>query len=184
MLIFRLHVLLLMASMLTGCNTWPNWYHPLDGPSPTNNLGVELDLTDHEMSRYARYRVEPDGVVTFWGGQDAVFDRVTWRGTIDDSTGRSIDRLVRDGHWFDMPPTGDRIGDESWIITVIEPGRRRDFTVHGHAMGVDELWSILQSASSSRFGHVLDALPSPSIESLHTETTPGRKDSAGEGQEP
>ena len=177
MSISRALLLFVSVLLIAGCTTRPNWYHPEDGSSPTNNLGLELDLTDHEESQYARYRVEPDGVITFWGGGNAVFDRVTWRGSINDGEGRSIDQLVRDGNWFETPPTGDRMGNQTWIITVIEPGRRRDFTVHGHAMRVDELWSILQSASSRRFSHVIDALPKPDIESLHRETTPsGQED--------
>ncbi len=172
----RVHLLLVLALLLAGCNTWPNWYHPEDGSSPTNNLGLELDLTDHEESQYARYRVEPDGVITFWGGANAVFDHVTWRGTINNPEGQSIDKLVREGDWFESPPTGDRKGNQTWIITVIEPGRRRDFTVHGHAMRVDELWSILQSASSRRFKHVIEALPKPGIESLNRKSTPAEQD--------
>ena len=170
----KMHLFLVGFLLLVGCTTRANWYHPEKGPSPTNNLGLELDLTDHEASRYARYRVEPDGVITFWGGQDAVFDRVTWRGTITEAEGQSIDRIVRDRDWFETPPAGDRVGDETWIIMLVEPGNRRGFTVLGHDMGVDELWSILQAASSRRFVDVIDALPKPSIDTLHrgTKTSP------------
>lgn len=157
---------------MAGCSGGTGWYQPLVQGSPTGNLGMELDLTNSSEQQYARYIVRPDGTILFWGGQDAILDQVTWKGTLDADAGKALDDLVRTGDWFTHPPRGDGIGEDVWTITVLEPGRRRDFTVHGHAMHVDEAWAVLQSASSERFKDVLDALPRPNIERLNPSTTP------------
>jgi hypothetical protein len=159
-------VALLLLSLLTGCGGSASWYKPLDSGSPTDNLGLELDLTNSAQQQYARYQVRADGTVLFWGGTDAVFDRVTWKGTLDTEQAEELAELVRGGDWLTDPPRGDGEGDDIWTISVLEPDRRSDFIVHGHAIRVDEVWALLQLAASARFQDVLDALPRPSIEAL------------------
>ena len=113
-----------------------------------------------------------DGTVLFWGGRDAIFDEVTWTGPLPHESAVELEHLVRSGSWFASPPRGDGEGDDVWIISILEPGRRRDFTVHGHVKSVDDAWKILQSTSSLRFKATLDSLPRPSIEALPL-ATPG-----------
>jgi hypothetical protein len=152
---------------LAGCGGSTQWYQPLKVGSPTENLGLEFDLTNSSEQQYARYQVRTDGRVLFWGGQDAVFDRVTWEGMLNREQAEELTELVRGGDWLTDPPRGDGEGDDVWTISVLEPDRRRDFTVHGHAIRVDEVWALLQSAASQRFQDVLDALPKPNLDTFH-----------------
>jgi len=173
----------LIASWFAGCSSGPKWYHPMGPGSPTGDLGLELDLSNPEEQQYARYRVQTDGTVLFWGGRDAIFDTVTWKGTLSSESTAELERLVRGGAWLSSPPRGDGVGGDVWTISVLEPERRRDFTVHGHVGSVDEAWSILQSASSARFKDTLDALPRPSIETLPISTS-GSPDGDAGGDDP
>ena len=169
-----------MMSWLVGCSSGPNWYQPLNtGSSPTGNLGLEFDLANPQEQQYARYRVQPDGTVLFWGGRDAILDTVTWKGTLPAASAAQLEQLVRSGAWFASPPRGDGIGDDVWTISVLEPDRRRDFTVHGHVQSVDDAWAILQSTSSARFKATLDALPRASIETLPYEMSNSTGDASG-----
>ena len=172
-------LVVLVMSWLAGCSSGPSWYQPVGPGSPTGDLGLELDLSNPEEQQYARYRVQPDGTVLFWGGRDAIFDKVTWKGTLPAESATALDTLVRSGAWFASPPRGDGDGGDVWTISVLEPERRRDFTVHGHVKSVDEAWSILQATSSARFKDTLDALPRPSIETLPVQ----RSDSPDDGAE-
>ena len=101
-----------MMSWLVGCSSGPNWYQPLNtGSSPTGNLGLEFDLANPQEQQYARYRVQPDGTVLFWGGRDAILDTVTWKGTLPAASAAELEQLVRSGAWFASPPRGDGVGD-------------------------------------------------------------------------
>ena len=178
-------LIVLMVSWLAGCSSGPNWYQPVKtGSSPTGNLGLELDLANPQEQQYARYRVQPDGTVLFWGGRDAILDQVTWKGMLPDASAAELDRLVRSGAWFATPPRGDGVGDDVWTISVLEPTRRRDFTVHGHVASVDEVWAVLQSTSSARFEATLDALPRASIETLPYQTPASGGDESYQDEQP
>jgi hypothetical protein len=181
----RAVLIVVMASWLVGCGSGPKWYHPVKtGSSPTGNLGLELDLANPQEQQYARYRVQPDGTLLFWGGRDAILDNVTWKGTLPDSAAAELDQLVRSGGWFASPPRGDGVGDDVWTISILEPTRRRDFTVHGHVASVDDAWAILQSTASARFKATLDALPQASIETLPYQTPASGGDESNEEEQP
>ena len=133
-----MHRLLLIALLatLTGCASSSKWYVPSGGPSPTGGMALQLELRDTETNQFARFRVEPDGTMVYWGGKDVLFDKVTWTGSIDAAQGKSLVELVRRESPLDSSsPAGDD-AQPTWVLELAEHGSLADHTVHGEVRAV------------------------------------------------
>ena len=163
-----MHRFLLLALLMVsaGCSSSGGWYAPVAGPSPTGGMALQLELQDIEQTQYARFRVESDGTLVYWGGKDVLFDKVTWTGSIDDEQGRELVALVRRESPLDsFSPAGDD-AQPTWTLELAEHGRLVEHTVHGDVPCMRVLYDTLQRYTSARFDAVVDALPRADIEGL------------------
>ena len=163
---FLLCVQILLVA-LTGCApSSSNWYVSSGGPSPTDGMALQLELRDIDKTQYARFRVEPDGTLVYWGGKDVLFDKVTWTGSIDAKQGRELTALVRRESPLDsFSPAGDD-AQPTWTLELAEHGRLVEHIVHGEVPCMRVLYDALQKYTSARFDAVVDALPRPDVEGL------------------
>jgi hypothetical protein len=159
-------VIVVLFMALVGCSTSTSWYQSADGPSPTGGLGVQMELRNTETNQFARFRVEPDGAFTYWGGKDVLFDSITWEGVIDGDQGRGLSQLVRKEGLM-QPPAGGADGAEPiWELQLVDGTATRSYTVYGENASLQSLYGFLQDIASARFTSILDALPQPSVEVL------------------
>jgi len=154
-----------------GCASSSSWYRPAEGASPTGGLGIQLELRDTETNQFARYRVEPDGAFTYWGGKDVLFDSITWQSVIDDDQGRELARIVREQGLMQSPAGGPEGTEPTWELQLVDGTAARNYTVYGQNDSLESLYDALQRISSTRFAEILDALPQPSVETLVAPTT-------------
>ena len=111
---------------------------------------------------FARYRVEPDGMLRFGGGQDAIDRRFTWSGPL---TGEEIGRLsalIDEHRWLeaDPPSTGEPAGRKTEVRLRKGP-KRRSFTVIGESEVVAPVLQLLETAALRRHEEFLRRLPQP-----------------------
>ena len=159
-------LLLALLAVSAGCSSSGRWYGPVTGPSPTDGMGLQLELSNSDTSQYARFRVEPDGTLVYWGGKDVLFDKVTWTGSIDAKQGRELVALVRRESPLDsFSPAGDD-AQPTWTLELAEHGRLVEHIVHGEVPCMRVLYDALQKYTSARFDAVIDALPRPGVEGL------------------
>ncbi len=163
-----MHRLLLLALLATlaGCASSSKWYVSAGGPSPTGGMALQLELRDTEENQFARFRVEPDGTLVYWGGKDVLFDKVTWTGSIDAEQGRSLAELVRRERPLDSFSPAGEDAQPTWVLELAEHGSLTDHTVHGEVPCMRAIYDTLQQFASARFDTVLDALPRPGVEGL------------------
>ena len=160
----------LLLVMLTGCAARNSWAMP-SGVSPTDGLGIQLELRNTDTNQFARFRVEPDGAFTYWGGKDVLFDAITWEGAVDSTRGAVLDRIVRARGLLQMQSGGTDGVQPTWDVQLFDDGRQRSFIVHGENAALEELFSYLQNLASARFETILDALPKPSVDRLTVPVT-------------
>lgn len=163
-------LLLVLLTMQAGCTAKNSWVVPT-GTSPTDGLGIQLELRNIDTNQFARFRVEPDGGFTYWGGKDVLFDAITWQGSVDSAQGAELDRIVRTRGLLQMQSAGSDGVQPTWDIRLFDGGRQRSYIVHGENASLEELFSYLQKLASARFETILDALPKPSVDQLTVPTT-------------
>jgi hypothetical protein len=141
------------------------------GCSSTGSIGGrgdELQLSEKTNDGKAMlYRVDDENVLHFAGGRDAQMDRITWSDPLTPDEQETLWRLVRDYGWMEKPPPeGDGSADVTYRISVRMDGKRRTYRVKGACKEVAPVADLLEKASLRRFGHVLDALPEPSLRNV------------------
>ena len=164
-------VIVALFMALGGCSSSASWYRATDGPSPTGGLGVQMELRNTETNQFARFRVEPDGAFTYWGGKDVLFDSITWEGAINGDQGRGLAQLVRKEGLMQSPAGGVDGAEPTWELQLVDGTATRNYTVYGENASLQSLYDFLQDIASARFASVLDALPQPSVEVLVAPTT-------------
>ena len=131
------------------------------GQDITGGLTLEV-YVEAGGGSYARYRVEPDGTLSFGGGQDAIDRRFTWSGPM---TAEEIDRLtalIDEHRWLEADPssTGEP-ADRKIDIKLRKGPNRRSFAVIGESEAVAPVLELLEAAARRRHEEFLRRLPQP-----------------------
>ena len=147
----------------TGCGA------PRSGDDLT---GVDLELfVRADQDSFARYRVEPDGTLSYGGGIDAALGKFTWTGSLTESELEQFKVLLQQNRQYrNRPEAPDRPMDtvEYTIRLNItrDAGRpssgTRVYTVTGTCETLEPLHQLLQSAAMRRNADILNRLPQPS----------------------
>lgn len=154
--------LLFVLSGTSGCAS--PWVVTGGPNSPTDGLSIEL-LMEGQAQQMVRLRLNGDGLLMYAGGRDVAQNVYSWEGVIDRADGQAVAAAVREGHWFEDPPTGD--GSESktwWIKAWGRHGKHAKFTVYGHAASLEAVYDILNRIASARFNSFLKEFPKPSLD--------------------
>jgi hypothetical protein len=160
----RAHVLCLLAALaavaiaMSACRTAP------DGASGSKDVTggafIELEVRRPGGS-LARYRVEPSGLLSFAGGDDAVAGRYSWSGPLTDDEAARLRELLDVHGWRAgaEPAGGKPPGDERYEVSVRQPAGRRRFVLPLADPGAVAIHDLLESAARRRHEEFLRSLP-------------------------
>ena len=156
-------ILLLLTMSLVGCSK-SQWVTSGPVDSPTDGLSMDLFL-EGSAQKLVRYRFNGTGTLWFAGGVAVTNDKASWEGRLNPEQGRAIVAAVRKGRWFTNPPSGDGSESETWTIHAwSRDNLTASFKVYGKADSVQEVYDILNKASSARFDEFLSTMPKPSLD--------------------
>ena len=156
-------MLLLVGMSIMGCGK-AHWVTPGPVDSPTDGLSMDLFM-EGSAQKLVRYRFNGTGQLWFAGGVAVANDKTSWEGRLNRDQGRAIVAAVRKGRWFTNPPTGDGSESETWTIKAwSRDNLAASFTVYGKAESVQEVYDILNKASTARFDEYLNTMPKPSLD--------------------
>jgi len=146
----------------------------IDTTSRTGGHRLTLDVRTGDSDSIAIYRVQPDGIIEFAGGRDALLGSTTWTGTLTDEEIDTLVTLLRDHQWYTQPFESTGQPDDLHQSGVVRgPTGFRRFEVTGEHPRIAPVRTLLERAAGRRNERVLDALPKPS-------NVPAGDDSAGE----
>ncbi|MHC4107659.1 MAG: hypothetical protein ACYSTY_06190, partial [Planctomycetota bacterium] len=132
--------------------------------SPTGGVSLRMTVVD-ETNRWAHYRVEADGSLSFGGGLDAVQHKTSWTGQMTEA---EIDGLLalleRDGWFRGEPADGDEPSNRVYEITVRGPEGPQRYRLRGESAAGGELNDLLDRIARRRFDSFLERFPRPEEE--------------------
>lgn len=148
-----------IALASAGCQTAPKGDAPA-GKDVTG--GVLLELEVHRPGgSLARYRVEPSGLLSFAGGNDAVAGRYSWSGPLADEEAARLRELLDRHGWRAgaRPVEGTPPDDERYEVRLRQAAGRRQLALPLADPGAVAIHDLLESAARRRHEEFLRSLP-------------------------
>jgi len=156
-IIFAVLMIALVGAWTAGCAATGG----AKGKDITGGLTLEI-YVEAGGGSFARYRVEPDGTLSFGGGQDARDRRFTWSGPMTDEEIAHLTALLDEHRWLEAdPPSTGEPTERKIEVRLRKGGTRRSFTVIGESEAVAPVLALLETAARRRHEEFLRRLPQP-----------------------
>jgi hypothetical protein len=162
----RAPILLLAAALAAlalaafGCRTAPEGGGAAAAKDVTGGVFLELEV-HRPGGSLARYRVEPSGLLSFAGGNDAVAGRYSWSGPLTEAEAARLRELLDVQGWCAgaKPAGGKPPDDERYEVRLRQAAGRRSLVLPLADPGAVAIHDLLESAARRRHEEFLRSLP-------------------------